>query len=94
MNDVVEPKTLDDLFRAFGGTSSLGRVIGKGQSTASEMRRRGNIPVAYWPRLIEAAAQATPRIRLTAEVLMEMHQRVPAPASDPPPAQAPATAVA
>lgn len=54
----MKPKgLLDDLFDCFGGASSVARLLGVGASTASEMKRRGSIPVHYWPRLIEGATE-------------------------------------
>jgi len=68
-------KTIDDIFAAFGGPAAVGRAIGKSTEHAASMRRRRSIPVAYWPALIQRAAERG--IRLTAEMLVEMHARVP-----------------
>jgi hypothetical protein len=46
--------TVDELFARFGGSAAVARAIGKGPSTASEMKRRNSIPVEYWPALIES----------------------------------------
>ena len=48
-------KTVADIIDAFGGNTAMGKVIGKGPSTVSEMRRRGRIDVIYWPSLVDAA---------------------------------------
>ena len=47
--------TIPDLIDAFGGNTKFGAVIGKNGSTASEMKRRGSIPIEYWPAIIRAA---------------------------------------
>lgn len=49
--------TVDDIFNEFGGPTAVGKVLGKEPSTASEMKRRGSIPVEYWPQLIAAAQE-------------------------------------
>ncbi|WP_416339776.1 carph-isopro domain-containing protein [Paracoccus sp. (in: a-proteobacteria)] len=58
---------------AFGGTAAFGRVLGKGQSTASEMKRRGSIPVAHWPRIIMAARECG-IAGVTPDLLMRLHE--------------------
>lgn len=64
--------TLDDVFEEFGGPAEVGRAIGKSTEHAASMRRRGSIPVEYWPALL---AQARGRgIRgLTYELLVRIH---------------------
>lgn len=49
-------QTIGDLIDLFGGNAKFAAIIGKGPSTASEMRRRGSIPVAYWPTIVAEAA--------------------------------------
>lgn len=49
-------RTVSDIIDAFGGNTAMARIIGKGPSTVSEMRRRGRIDVTYWPALVAAAA--------------------------------------
>lgn len=49
--------TVDDIFKEFGGPAEMGRVIGKTTEHAASMRRRGSIPVDYWPKIIEAARE-------------------------------------
>ena len=77
-------KTIADLMDAFGGVTAFGRVIGKSQSAASEMKRRGAIHVRYWPAVIAAAtARGIPGV--TAERLMTLHAGevpLPTPAND------------
>jgi hypothetical protein len=48
-------KTVSDLIDAFGGSSAFAKVLRKGQSTASEMRRSGRIVDEHWDRIIAAA---------------------------------------
>jgi hypothetical protein len=49
--------TIPDLIDALGGPTAFGKIIVKGASTASEMKRSGSIPVEYWPTVIEAARE-------------------------------------
>jgi hypothetical protein len=48
-------RTIDEIFKAFDGPAELARVIGKRTEHATAMRRRGSIPVAYWPRIVNEA---------------------------------------
>lgn len=48
-------RTVSDLFEAFGGPSAVARALRVGQSTASEMKRRGSIPAEHWVVLVHAA---------------------------------------
>lgn len=67
-------RTVSDLFDAFGGTSAIARIIGKGQSTAGEMKRSGNIGTRYWPAIIAAARERGADFDwVTPEALMLMH---------------------
>lgn len=71
--DTVKLDTVDDVFRAFGGPTTVARALNlKGASTASEMRRRGSIPVDYWQRLVEVAPDFGV-CNLTYEKLVSMH---------------------
>lgn len=71
--DTVSLRTVDDVFRAFGGPTALARALSlKGPSTASEMRRRCSIPVEYWQRLVHVAP-AFGVDGLTYEKLVSMH---------------------
>lgn len=65
---------VNELIDLLGGTTAFSRIIGKGVSTASEMKRNRSIPVEYWPRVI-AAARAQGVQEVTAEFLMKMHAR-------------------
>lgn len=50
--------TVAELIDAFGGPTAFSKVIGKGPSTASEMKRVGRIGVQYWGSVVESAAGA------------------------------------
>lgn len=50
-------RTVSDLISAFGGATEFSRAIGAKPSTASEMKRRGSIPVNWWPLIVEEAAR-------------------------------------
>ncbi|RAI42800.1 hypothetical protein [Rhodoplanes roseus] len=66
--------TLDSLFISLGGPAEVGRIIGKSTEHAASMRRRGSIPVEYWPALV-AAAEEKQIVDLTYEALVAMHVR-------------------
>lgn len=51
----VVMKTVTDIFDFFGGAAALSRVLNCNPSTASEMKRRKNIPVENWKTLIDAS---------------------------------------
>lgn len=72
---MVKLDTVDDVFVAFGGPTAIARLLDlKGASTASEMRRRRSIPVEYWRRLVELAADnGAPG--LTYDKLVTMHSK-------------------
>jgi hypothetical protein len=69
MNILVD--TIHGLFDALGGPAEVARIIGRGGSTASEMKRRASIPVDYWPALIESARGK--EIGLTSDDLVRLH---------------------
>lgn len=46
--------SVQHIFKALGGPTKVARILDVGFTTASEMKRRGSIPVKYWPRLVEA----------------------------------------
>ena len=50
--------TVADIFEALGGPAEVGRAIGITTEHASSIRRRGSIPVIYWPRIITHAKKA------------------------------------
>lgn len=64
-------KSVSDLFEKMGGSAAIARIIRKGASTASEMKRRGSIPVEYWPDLIES--DKGHELGLSAELLLDLH---------------------
>jgi hypothetical protein len=65
-------ESVEQVFIAFGGPTALARAIGIKTSAASEMRRRGSIPVEYWQRLT-AAADERGITDLSYERLVSMH---------------------
>lgn len=67
-------QSISAIIDRFGGNTKFAEVIGKGPSTASEMRRRESIPPEYWPALIHAAKDRG-IAGVTAESLMEIAAR-------------------
>jgi hypothetical protein len=68
-----EPKTISELMDAFGGPAEFATgIINKNPSAASKMKRSGSISVAYWPKIIAAAAERGIR-GVSSETLMLMH---------------------
>jgi hypothetical protein len=63
--------TLDEVFEALGGVAEVGRVIGKRTEHASVLKRRGSVPVRYWPSLIAAAEERG--VVLTSDMLVAIH---------------------
>lgn len=63
--------TLDEVFEALGGVAEVGRVIGKRTEHASVLKRRGSMPVRYWPSLIAAAGERG--VPLTYDQLVAIH---------------------
>lgn len=71
---ITEVMSVGDIFALLGGNSAVARALGLGQSTASEMKRRGRIPAEYWSDLIELARkQGHPEV--TADLLVSLHTR-------------------
>ncbi|MGP0093296.1 MAG: hypothetical protein ACLPKB_25635 [Xanthobacteraceae bacterium] len=66
--------SVPEIIDAFGGTAAFGRVIGRGQSTASEMKRAGAIHGRYWEEIVEAA-QSRGIAGVTLECLARLHSR-------------------
>ena len=64
--------TVTNLFEQLGGPTKVARILGVGFTTASEMKRRGSIPVKYWPKLVEAC-RADGVDSVTYERLVSMH---------------------
>lgn len=50
-----QPATVPALIDALGGNGAVAKIIGKGYSTVSEMRRSRSIHVRYWPAIIAGA---------------------------------------
>jgi hypothetical protein len=48
---------IPSLFSRLGGITRVAAEIGVPTGTASAWQSRGSIPVSYWPKLIESAAQ-------------------------------------
>lgn len=48
--------SVSSIFETLGGPTKVARILGVGFTTASEMKRRGSIPVKYWPKLVDACA--------------------------------------
>lgn len=65
-------KTIDDIFDAFNGPAEVARIIGKRTEHATAMRRRGSIPVVYWPSLF-AVAKARGISGITYDALVAVH---------------------
>lgn len=66
--------TLDEVFEALGGVAEVGRVIGKRTEHASVLKRRGSVPVRYWPSLMAAAEERG--IVLTSDMLVAIHSPI------------------
>ena len=64
--------TVEDVFLAFEGTANFADALALGLSTASEMRRRGSIPVKYWPRLVDEAEKRG-ALTITYDRLVAIH---------------------
>ena len=64
-------QNVDDIFTALGGSGSVARILDVKPSAASEMRRRGSIPVRYWPRLIEGAEALG--VSIDSDMLVQLH---------------------
>lgn len=64
--------TIPELIDRFGGITAFSKVIEKGVSTASEMKRNRSIHVEYWPKIIGAAEQLGIE-GVTADSLMHLH---------------------
>lgn len=64
-------RNIDHVFEVLGGTSESARILGVKQSAASEMKRRGSIPVRYWANVVSGMAEkGTP---ITYDDLVAMH---------------------
>ena len=74
MSTIQGLRTVANVFDALGGTTAVARALGVGTSTASEIKRRGRIPVEYWEELIGLARKLCVR-GLDADALMRIHAR-------------------
>jgi len=63
--------TVSVLFEQLGGPTKVARILDVGFTTASEMKRRGRIPVKYWPKLVDACREGG--IDVSYERLVAMH---------------------
>ena len=66
-----KPRSIPQIIDAFGGATAFGRVIDVKPSTASEMKRRRNIPVQYWPKI--SGAQPVEGAEVTYDELVAAH---------------------
>ncbi len=64
-------KTINELYKSFGGSGAVAKAIRVKPSAASEMRRRASIPVKYWPLLIERAVESG--MHLDNDMLVQLH---------------------
>lgn len=48
-------ESVANIFDALGGNVVAAKALGVNYSTATEMKRRGSIPVQYWERLVREA---------------------------------------
>lgn len=60
------------IFETLGGPTKVARILGVGFSTAMEMKRRGSIPVKYWPKLVDACHSVGAQ-NVTYDQLVELH---------------------
>lgn len=68
--------TVNEVFKAFddrSGTSALAKVLKVKLSAASEMRRRGSIPVRYWPLLVAESERRS--LPISYDVLVRIHAK-------------------
>lgn len=65
-------KSVDDIFKEFGGPTAVAGALDIGVSTASEMRRRASIPGRYWHAL-EKAARSRGKTKVTLETIARIH---------------------
>lgn len=66
---------IEQIFEDLGGTSAVAKLIGVGQSTASEMKRRKSIPVEYWPAIVSADKAEMTGITYDRMVAAHVHER-------------------
>lgn len=67
-------QSVSSLFEQLGGPTKVARILDVGFTTASEMKRRGSIPVKHWQRLV-TACQSEGIEGVTYEQLVAMHTK-------------------
>ena len=67
-------QTVAEIVDAFGGPTAFAKVISRGVSTASEMKRNGSIPGRYWEAVV-LAARARGISGVTLACLARLHAR-------------------
>lgn len=68
---VQEPNDVPALIELLGGNSAVGRLLDKGASTVSEMKRAKRIAPKYWPQIIKEAQDKG--LPVTADTLIALH---------------------
>lgn len=66
-----EPSDVPQLIDMLGGNSAVARLLEKGASTVSEMRRTKSIAPRHWPKLLEEAHEKN--LPITADTLVALH---------------------
>lgn len=74
-----EHPDIETLIERWPSLSDFARDAGVSYGAAKQMRRRGSIPVIYWPALL--ASQVGRREGLTADKLVTLHAPAPAEAT-------------
>jgi hypothetical protein len=64
--------TVSDIFDTAGGPSQVARLLEVKVSAATEMKRRGSIPLKYWARLIDECRERGIR-GINTDILVEAH---------------------
>lgn len=75
--------TVADIVDQLGGPTEFGRICGfsvNQASRGSDIRRRGSIPVDYWPKIIKAANDRG--LPITYETLVAANTAAPADAAE------------
>lgn len=71
--------TVAEIVDMLGGPTEFGKICGfsvNQASRGSDIRRRGSIPVDYWPKIAEIASDRG--LPITYETLVEAHTAAPA----------------
>lgn len=67
-----------DIVDQLGGPTKFGEICGftvNQASRGSDIRRRGSIPVDYWPKIVEIAFERG--LQITYETLVQAHTMAP-----------------